>query len=69
MKKPRYHHSFDRVTGVCRWKWNKWAGLHVDAQDWTIVGIGKRWFGPGEYEFILAFFGFEVRIWMKREWR
>lgn len=70
MKKQKYHHSFDRIVFANRWKFSKYRGLMIDmASDWTIIGIAERWFSPTEYEYILAFFGFEMRIWIKREWR
>ena len=65
--KACYTHHFDRISLQNRWKYNKWRGLHIDfASDWTILGIAQRFFSPLEYEYIIAFFGFELRIWMIR---
>lgn len=68
MKKPKWRHNFDRVSGVCLWTWSKRDGFRVNRNDWTIIGISKRWFGPWEYGYFISFFGFEISIWIKREW-
>lgn len=65
-KKFRYTHAIDRVMFYNRWKYNKYVGLHTDSSDYTIIGIGTRSFSPTEYEYIIAFFGFDLRIWIKK---
>jgi len=62
----KYRHSLEKITFYNRWRYNKYVGLRIDSSDWMILGLGQRWFSPTEYEYILAFFGFEIRIWMNR---
>lgn len=66
--KSKYKTKFDSLNIWSRWRWSKYKGLVMDDSNCTLIGIGKRWFSPTEYEFILAFFGLEIRIWLKREY-
>ena len=59
----KYKHRFDRITFQNRWKQTKISRN----SDWVIFGIQQWWFSPYEYEYRLCFFGFDMRIWMKRE--
>lgn len=61
--KKRYHKRFDRIHFYSRWS-HKYP-----PDDWTIIGIAKWWFGPEDYSYRICFFGLELRIWIKREFR
>jgi len=67
MRKFRYSHRLDRIKLYNRWTYNKWRGLTIESSDWTVVGIAQRYFSHEEYEWLICFFGFEIRIWMIRK--
>jgi len=59
--KRDYKHSFDKISFSNRWT-NKYP-----PDDWVIIGIQQWWFSPQRYEYRICFFGFNLRIWIKRE--
>jgi hypothetical protein len=61
--KIKYKHSFDRIVFSNRWK----IGKYTRNGDWVILGIQKWFFSSREYEYRICFFGFDIRIWLKRE--
>lgn len=58
----KYKHHFDRVIFNNRWRMRPISR----PEDWVFIGVSVRWFSPSEYEYVISFFGFDVRIWMKR---
>lgn len=58
-----YKHSLDRIITTNRWRQSRIQR----SGDWVIVGIQRWWFNPLEYEYRICFFGFDIRIWMKRK--
>jgi len=62
--KGKYKDSLDNIVFRNRWSIPK----HQRCDDWLIFGFEKWWFAPNEYEYRIGFFGFDCRIWIKREW-
>ena len=62
-KRTKYKHKFDTVFFMNRWKRPLWDR----SGSWVILGLAKDYFSPTEYEYRIAFFGFDIRIWMIRE--
>jgi len=60
MRKKRYTRSFERITIRNRWK------MIFPPDDWVIIGIQQWYFSPVQYEIRLCFFGFDLRIWIKK---
>lgn len=60
--RTKYRHSFDRVLFENRWK----SPFYSRHANWLIIGISTRYFSTTEYEYRIGFFGFDLRIWMKR---
>lgn len=59
----KFKHSFERIVITNRWR-HPWF---MRPSDWTIIGIGQRFFDSQEYEIIIALFGIDIRIWMKQK--
>ena len=59
----KYKIRFKEVIGHNRWKRAK----HQRNGDWVIIGISRQFFSPTEYEYRINFFGFDIRIWLERE--
>jgi hypothetical protein len=62
--KTKYTHKFDRIVFNNRWK----RPHYSRSGDWILIGIGRRLFGVFEYEWVISFFGFDLRIWMKKDY-
>ena len=62
-RKTKYKYEFDAIVFNNRWKTKFW---HRDAS-WIIIGFGKRFFSPTDFEYYFNFFGLDVRFWFKRE--
>lgn len=60
--KGKYKHSIEEAVISNKWGDKRWG-------DFTLIGISKKWFSPTEYEWVLSFFGLDVRIFMKREFK
>lgn len=58
-----YKTVIDRVMVENRWKRPNFSR----SGDWTIIGIRERYFSPTEYEIIFCFFGYDIRVWLKKE--
>jgi hypothetical protein len=64
MKRTRYKHRLDRIVLNNRWR----KPFYSRSDNWTIIGISTRWFSTTDYEWIISFFGLDLRIWIKREY-
>ena len=62
--KGKYKYSFDQLAFRNRWKRKVWNRN----DNWTIFGLHKHWFGHDQYSYQLCFFGFDIILWIKREW-
>ena len=54
-----------------KWQlWNKWKheSKYTRGGNWIIIGFAKEWFGIAQYCYKLCFFGFELKLWITREW-
>lgn len=58
-----YKTVIDRVAVNNRWK----HPMYSRPDNWTIIGIRQRWYSPTEYEIIFCFFGYDIRVWLKKE--
>jgi hypothetical protein len=61
--KAKEKHSISNITFQNRWKYRKYSRNC----DWTIIGISKWWASVNKYSYNLCLFGFELKIWVKRE--
>ena len=60
--RTKYKVEIERVFFRSRWKRPFWDR----SATWLIFGVYKFWFSNTEYEYTFGFFGFDLRVWMKR---
>ena len=61
--KTKYKHKFDEFIFTNRWA----LPFYSRPSTWVIIGLGRRYFSPTEYEYYLSLFGLDFRFWFKKE--
>jgi hypothetical protein len=54
---------FDRITFNNRWRCSRFGR----SSDWVMIGFSKWWTGPELFHYRLSFLGFDLKIWIRRE--
>ncbi len=61
--KQKEKHRFKRVYLHNRWTEQRWSRRG----DWLLLGVYKRWGSVYSYCYTIGLFGFEISIWIERE--
>lgn len=60
--KKKYKHKFKEIIIRNRWM----RPFYSRNGDWVILGLGKNYFSPIEYEYYIALFGIDIRFIFER---